>query len=200
MTLRPLREWWRELDEVTDLGPVVRRYFVIGAFDGALTVLGIMIGAYAALAGRPNPGGFVIAVSISASIALAISSMVGAYEAERIEKKLHRHSIERAMLVGLSEEHRSAFRTAALVSAAVHGVAPVIAALIPVVPFFFMEFQTATIVATLLTLGFLFTLGAYLGSLVRERIVFTGLRFIATGLGTAAILWVFGTFGVHVLP
>jgi len=140
MTLRPLREWWRELDEVTDLGPVVRRYFVIGAFDGALTVLGIMIGAYAALAGRPNPGGFVIAVSISASIALAISSMVGAYEAERIEKKLHRHSIERAMLVGLSEEHRSAFRTAALVSAAVHGVAPVIAALIPVVPFFFIEF------------------------------------------------------------
>jgi len=200
MTLRPLREWWRELDEVTDLGPVVRRYFVIGAFDGALTVLGIMIGAYAALAGRPNPGGFVIAVSISASIALAISSMVGAYEAERIEKKLHRHSIERAMLVGLSEEHRSAFRTAALVSAAVHGVAPVIAALIPVVPFFFMEFGTATIVATLLTLAFLFTLGAYLGSLVRERIVFTGLRFIMTGLGTAAILWVFGTFGVHILP
>jgi predicted membrane protein (TIGR00267 family) len=200
MTLRPLREWWRELDEVTDLGPVVRRYFVIGAFDGALTVLGIMIGAYAALAGRPNPGGFVIAVSISASIALAISSMVGAYEAERIEKKLHRHSIERAMLVGISEEHRSAFRTAALVSAAVHGVAPVIAALIPVVPFFFMEFGTATIVATLLTLAFLFTLGAYLGSLVRERIVITGLRFIATGLGTAALLWVFGTFGIHILP
>ena len=169
MTARPLREWWRELDEITDLGPIVRRYFVI-------------------------------AVSVSASIALAISSMVGAYEAERVEKKLQRHSIERAMLVGISEEHRSAFRTAALVSAAVHGVAPVIAALIPVVPFFFVEFQTATIVATLLTLAFLFTLGAYLGSLVRERIVFTGLRFIATGLGTAAILWVFGTFGVHVVP
>jgi len=200
MTARPLREWWRELDEITDLGPIVRRYFVIGAFDGALTVLGIVIGASAALAGRPNPGGFVIAVSVSASIALAISSMVGAYEAERVEKKLQRHSIERAMLVGISEEHRSAFRTAALVSAAVHGVAPVIAALIPVVPFFFVEFRTATIVATLLTLAFLFTLGAYLGSLVRERIVFTGLRFIATGLGTAAILWVFGTFGVHVVP
>ena len=47
MSLPRMAEWWRELDEVTDLGPVVRRYFVIGAFDGALTVLGIIIGAAA---------------------------------------------------------------------------------------------------------------------------------------------------------
>jgi predicted membrane protein (TIGR00267 family) len=159
-----------------------------------------VIGAAAALSGRPNASGFVIAVSVSASIALSISSVVGAYEAERVEKKLHRHSIERAMLVELSAEHRSAFRTAALVSAAVHGVAPVIAALVPVLPFLVMDFATATIVSTLLTLLFLFALGAYLGSLVRERIVITGLRFIATGLGTAALLWVFGTFGIHILP
>jgi predicted membrane protein (TIGR00267 family) len=200
MKLGGFGEWWRELDEVTDLGPIVRRYFVIGAFDGALTVLGIVIGAAAVVSGHPNPGGFVVAVSVSASIALSISSVVGAYEAERVEKKLHRHSIERAMLVEISAEHRSAFRTAALLSAAVHGAAPVIAALIPVLPFVLLDFPTATIVAIVLTLAFLFGLGAYLGSLVRERIVITGLRFVATGLGTAAILWLFGALGLQAIP
>jgi len=35
----------------------------------------------------------------------------------------------------------------------------------------------------------LFAMGAYLGSLVRERIVYTGLRFIGAGLLTALVLW-----------
>src|SRR2546425_7896294 len=199
MSIGRIQGWWRELDEVTDLGPIVRRYFVIGAFDGALTILGIVIGAGASVGARAGSG-FVIAVSASASIALAISSVVGAYEAERVEKKLHRHSIERAMLTEISAEHRSAFRTAALVSAGVHGVAPVIAALVPVLPFVFLEYGTAVVVATVVTLAFLFGLGAYLGSLVRERIVVTGLRFVATGLGTAGILWALGHLGGNVLP
>lgn len=198
--LKRWREWWRELDEVTDLGPIVRRYFVIGAFDGALTVLGIVIGAAATIGDRASSRGLVVALSVSASIALAVSSAVGAYEAERVEKKLHRHSIERAMLVELSEEHRSAFRTAAFVSAGVHGVAPIIAALIPVVPFLGMGFWPATVTATVLTLVFLFALGAYLGSLVRERIVVTGLRFAATGIGTALILWALVTAGLSFVP
>src|SRR5256712_9305337 len=201
MSFRQMREWWRELDEVTDLGPIVRRYFVIGAFDGALTILGIVTGAAAlTVGGRPGNTGFVLAVSASASIALAVSSVVGAYEAERVEKKLHRHSIERAMLVELSQEHRTAFRTAALVSAFVHGIAPIIAALIPVVPFLLAGFWTAGMASILLTLAFLFALGAYLGSLIRERIVITGLRFVATGLGTATLLWALGTAGLTLVP
>ena len=200
MSIGRIQGWWRELDEVTDLGPIVRRYFVIGAFDGALTILGIVIGAGASVGARAGSG-FVIAVSASASIALAISSVVGAYEAERVEKKLHRHSIERAMLVELSQEHRVAFRTAALVSASVHGVAPIIAALVPVVPFLLLpDFWEATVIAIVLTLAFLFALGTYLGSLVRERILITGLRFIATGLGTAALLWALGTLGFRFVP
>ncbi len=198
--LQSWREWWRELDEVTDLGPIVRRYFVIGAFDGALTVLGIVIGAAVAVGDTAGNKALVVTVSASAAIALAVSSMVGAYEAERVEKKLHRHSIERAMLVELSEEHRSAFRTAALVSAAVHGVAPVVAALFPVVPFLVLGFWPATVTAAVLTLAFLFGLGAYLGSLVRERIVVTGLRFAATGIGTALLLWTLGKLGLAFVP
>ncbi len=184
----PWRQRVREYSEITDLGPIARRYFVIGAFDGALTILGIIVGASAAGVGESDKA-LVLTASLSAAIALAVSSAVGAFEAERVEKKIDISSLERAMLTRLSEEHKGAFRFAAYASALVHGVAPLIAALPPVLPFLFLPFSQATLVALVLTLAFLFAMGAYLGSLVRERIVVTGLRFIAAGLLTAAVLW-----------
>src|SRR3989304_4102996 len=132
MAFHGLRERWREVAEITNVGPIARRYFVIGAFDGALTVLGIVIGAATTLEDAPASSQFVVIVSFAAAVALAISSTVGAYEAERVEKKMRSHSIERAMLVELSREHKSAFRAAALYSAGVHGIPPMLPAPLPI--------------------------------------------------------------------
>ncbi len=184
----PWRQRIKEYSEITDLGPIARRYFVIGAFDGALTILGIIVGAVASGVGESEKA-IVLTASISAAIALAVSSAVGAFEAERVEKKLDIRSLERAMLTRLSEEHKGAFRFAAYTSALVHGVAPLIAALPPLVPFLLLPTGEAAIAAVVVTLLFLFAMGAYLGSLVRERMVYTGLRFIGAGLITALILW-----------
>ncbi len=188
MERAPWRQRFREYSEITDLGPIARRYFVIGAFDGALTILGIIVGAAASGAGdaqRP----IVLTAAVSAAIALAVSSAVGAFEAERVEKKLDIGTLERAMLTRLSEEHRGAFRFAAYASAFVHGVAPLVAALPPVIPFLLLPSAEAIPVAVVVTLAFLFAMGAYLGTIVRERIVYTGLRFVAAGIATAMILW-----------
>jgi len=133
-----------------------------------------------------------LSASFGAAIALAVSSAVGAYEAERVEKKLDIRTIERALLARLSEEHREAFRFAAIVSALVHGVAPLIAGLLPVIPFLLLDARTAAIAAIVTTLVILFVLGVYLGNLVRERVLVTGLRFAAAGIGTALILWFLG--------
>ena len=146
------------------------------------------MGAAASGAGDAERG-LVLTASVSAAIALAVSSAVGAFEAERVEKKLDIGTLERAMLTRLSEEHKGAFRFAAYASALVHGIAPLIAALPPVVPFLLLPFQQAIPVAVAVTLVFLFAMGAYLGSIVRERLVYTGLRFVAAGLATAAGLW-----------
>jgi predicted membrane protein (TIGR00267 family) len=191
MDLRAWRRRLRDYDEITNVGPIIRRYFVIGAFDGALTVLGIIIGA-SAFGTLEQHKALVLSASFGAAIALAVSSAVGAYEAERVEKKLDIRTIERAMLARLSEEHREAFQFAAILSAIVHGVAPLIAGLLPILPFVFLDARTATVVAVVITLVILFLLGAYLGNLVRERVVVTGLRFAAAGIGTAAILWLLG--------
>lgn len=191
MVLRAWRRRLREYDEITNVRPIIRRYFVIGAFDGALTVLGIIIGA-SAFGDLEAHKALVVSASVGAAVALAVSSAVGAYEAERVEKKLDIRTIERAMLARLSEEHQEAFRFAAILSAIVHGIAPVIAGLLPVLPFLFLDAGTATVAAVVITLVILFALGAYLGNLVRERVLVTGLRFAAAGIGTALILWLLG--------
>src|SRR5439155_1573613 len=103
--------------------------------------------------------------------------------------------IERAMLARLSEEHKEAFQFSAILSALVHGIAPLLAALLPIIPFAFLDFRDATIAAILVTFVLLFVIGAYLGNLVRERVIVTGLRFVAAGLGTAVLLWLMGAAG-----
>ena len=191
MARGPWRTKLKEYSEITKVGPILRRYFIIGAFDGALTILGIILGAAAVQAGEEHKS-LVLAMSFSAAIALSISSLVGAYEAERVEKKINQTSLEHAMLAELGETHRQAFTFASLASAGVHGVAPLIAALVPVVPFLFMPFVDAVWISITITLCVLFAMGAYMGNMAKEHVVFSGLRFAAAGLITAIILWLLG--------
>jgi len=191
MVRDPLRERIKEYSEITNLGPIIRRYFIIGAFDGALTVLGIVLGSMVAGAGEEHKY-LTIALSISAAVALAVSSLVGAYEAERFERKVNQMSMERAMLTELSEKHKNAFRFATWAGAGVHGVAPLFAGLIPVIPFLVLPFWDAAWVSLITTFGVLFAIGAYLGGLAKERVIFSGLRFVAAGLATAIIVWLMG--------
>ena len=192
MGIRRWRQRVRDYADITNVGPIVRRYFVIGAFDGALTILGVIIGASVAGAETHE----IHAASFAAAIGLAVSSGVGAYEAERVEKKLDQYTLERAMLTKMSEEHRDAFRFAAVVSALVHAAAPLVAALLPVLPFLFLDRGSATVAAIVVTLVLLFTIGTYLGRLVRDRFFLTGLRFVAAGAGTAILLWLIGPLAI----
>jgi len=181
----------RTYSEVTNLGATARRYFVIGAFDGALTILGVILGA--AAAGHLTVE-VVLSAGIGGGIALAISSTVGAYEAERIESRLTRMDIEKAMLCDAREsEYVDVLRMSAIVSAIIHGIAPLVAALVPIVPFLFFDPRTAAVVSITITLAFLFVMGFFLGKVAREGMALTGLRFVLVGIATALIIvFIFG--------
>jgi predicted membrane protein (TIGR00267 family) len=172
--------------EMHDLLPIARRYFVIGAFDGALTIMGVILGAYAAGALTKN---LVLVAGSATGIALSVSSAVGAYEAERIESVIQHRGLERAMLSTVKGTRKESAKIGNLASAFVHGIAPLIAALIPLIPFFFMPPLDAMVVAIVITIAFLFVMGSYLGSLIKEMIFYTGLRFVAAGLVTAIIVF-----------
>jgi len=175
--------------EISNVLPIARRYFVIGAFDGALTILGVILGAY--VVGELSKS-LVITAGVAAGIALAVSSAVGAYEAERIESALKHRDLERAMLCEVEGTRTDAIKFSNFASALVHGIAPLLAAFVPLTPFFFMEPEEAMVPAIILTLSFLFVMGAYLGSLKKEMIIYTGLRFVLAGLATAILLFLLG--------
>ncbi len=172
--------------EMHDLLPIARRYFVIGAFDGALTIMGVILGAYAAGALTKN---LVLVAGSATAIALSVSSAVGAYEAERIESAIQHKEIERAMLSTVKGTRKESAKAGNLASAFVHGIAPLIASLVPLIPFLLMPEIDAMVFAIVITIGFLFIMGAYLGSLIKEMIFYTGLRFVAAGLITAIIVF-----------
>lgn len=180
---------------LTKSGAIARRYFVIGAFDGALTILGVILGAYVS-EGHTHPElakQLIIGAGFAGGIALAVSSTVGAYEAERVEHVLSHKSLEKAMLRPVEGTRKEAMRVSVSISAIVHGIAPLLAAFVPLIPFFFMDLDTAVVTAIMMTIGFLFFIGAYLGSLIKEMIIYTGLRFVIAGLGTAILLILIGT-------
>lgn len=197
MKMSRLKESLRELKylfELTRSAAIARRYFVIGAFDGALTILGVIIGAYIAQS-RVDPEmarQLIIAAGMAGGIALAVSSAVGAYEAERVEHILSHKNLEHAMLSSVDGTRREAMTVSILVSAIVHGVAPLIAAIVPLVPFFFMPLHEAVVAGIVITMVFLFALGGFLGSLIKETFIYTGLRFVIAGLATAIILILIG--------
>lgn len=180
--------------ELTRSGTIARRYFVIGAFDGALTILGVILGAYVT-EGHAHPElakQLILGAGFAGGIALAVSSTVGAYEAERVEHMLNHQQLEKAMLRPVEGTRKEAMKVSITVSALVHGIAPLLAAFVPLVPFFFMALDPAVVTAIGLTIGFLFVLGAYLGSLIKEMIIYTGLRFVIAGLGTSIVLILVG--------
>lgn len=180
---------------LTKSGAIARRYFVIGAFDGALTILGVILGAYVA-EGHLHPElarQLILGAGFAGGIALAVSSTVGAYEAERVEHVLSHKNLEKAMLRPVEGTRKEAIKVSIGLSAIVHGVAPLMAAFVPLIPFFFLPLDAAVVTAIGMTIGFLFVLGAYLGSLMKEMIIYTGLRFVIAGLGTAIILILIGS-------
>src|SRR3989442_1992344 len=97
MDLGPWRRRIGEYDEITNVGPIIRRYFVIGAFDGALTGLGIIIGAYAVGAAETHKA-LILSASIGAAGALPVSIPIGAYEPQPVQKKLVILTIGQTML------------------------------------------------------------------------------------------------------
>ena len=174
------------------LGAIARRYFVMNAFDGALTMLGILTGAY--LTGRQDVS-LIIHAGFGASIAMAMSGMTGAYMTEKAERKKELQELEDAMLTDLNDSvYGRANRFAPLFTALIDGISPALAAVLILSPFILVDkgvvgFQEAFSTSMAVTVATLFLLGAYLARISRESALSYGLQMVAAGLATATIIF-----------
>lgn len=168
---------------------IARRLFVMNAFDGVLTIMGVVLGAY--LSGVQDSG-FVITAGVGGSIAMGISGMSGAYMAERAERMRDIRKLESAMLRDLDGTHVvRAFRTASIVVALVDGLSPAIAALLLISPFFvvpLISMSAAAMLSLALGLAVLFLLGLFLARISEEVALISGLKMLLVGVLTIIVV------------
>ncbi len=188
-------ECWKLYWRVTELGSLTRRYIVIGAFDSALTIVFIVL---AALVGvllfgvlvDPFEVNIIVRAGLSAAVGLAISSGWGAYEAERVERKREIQHLEQQMQRTMDScMVDSAVKFATTWASFIHGIAPLPAAIFPLIPLilFLGDFITASVISACVTMLFLFFLGMWMGRLAKANVLTGGFRMVLAGLITAAI-------------
>ena len=179
---------WKEYHKISEVGPISRRYFVMNAFDGALTILGVVIGAYVAGILEPMP---IISAAIAGSIAMGVSGVSGAYMTEKAERTKKLKDLEKAMLSDLKNGlHHKSYRFATIFAALVDGFSPAIAAMFVVSPFFLVNLaiisvETAFLACIFLTPAVLSSLGVYLAKISDESMIKYGAQMLLVGCITA---------------
>ena len=181
---------WKRYHKISGVGAITRRYFVMNAFDGALTMLGVVIGAYVANVLNPT---VIISAGIAGSIAMGTSGMSGAYMTEKAERTKKLKELEKAMLTDMKNSlHDKAHRFATIFAAVVDGISPAVAAMIVISPFFFaqygiIEVEIAFFACIALTLILLLSLGIYLAKISDESMIKYGIQMLLVGLITAGL-------------
>lgn len=175
---------------------IARRYFFTNGFDGALAMLGIIMGFYAS---HDVAIPVVINACLGAAIALAVSGISSAYVSEAAEREKELRELEQALVGDLeATAHARAARLIPLIISAVNGFAPLLLGLLIMLPLWLSEagvplplapLPSAIVVAFLV----LFMLGAFLGTVSGRFWLWSGLRMLAIALLTAGlILWLEG--------
>jgi predicted membrane protein (TIGR00267 family) len=173
----------------SSIGPIARRYFVSNGFDGALTGVGVTVGAY--LSGVTS-GLTVISIGLGAAVGLCTSGVWSVWEIERAEMRAEIQETEDAMLADLSDTHVEREKMSnQVVNALMSGLGPLIGLILPLIPFLFegsvFSLLQATVVSVAVAVGVLFTFGAYMASISRQRWYIAGIRMGLAGIVVAII-------------
>lgn len=184
---------FRKYMKVTKLGEIARRYFVMNAFDGVLTMLGILVGSF--LSGSTDVK-LIINAGIGASVALGMSGVTSAYMTEKAERVRELKELEDAMLLDLEDTlHGKAGKFASVFTAMINGVSPAFAGLLVLSPFLLVSqglipFKLAYVYSMGATVLVLFGLGAYLAKISEQSKIKNGVLMVFVGLLTALVVFV----------
>ena len=173
--------------EVTGATKILRRYFAMNAFDGAMTSMGVVIGAYLSHIHAPRS---IIGVILTSGVAMMVSGFSGTYMTESAERNHSLNELEDAMLVDLDDTiYGKAGRFVSIFAAIVDGSAPFLASIPAVIPFLLpvMAIQTMFIASSVASLLTLFALGIYLGTISGENIFYSGAKMVISGIAVAII-------------
>jgi len=182
----PVRKLIKEIRKylrISNAAGILRRYFVMNAFDGALTIFGVILGAFAA---EISEFSLVVSIGLATSVAVGVSGIWAAFLTEAAERRRELKTLERSLhrkLKGTDIE--KAFRTTIYFTAAVNGISPFIAALVILVPFIIappgIDANIVYYLSFLMAAAIFVLLGIYLGRISRENIVLSAIKLLLAG-------------------
>lgn len=170
---------------------IARRYMVVNGFDGALTMMGLIVGFKLSGTGDLR---LMIGACLGAAVALAVSGVSGAYVSESAEKRKELQELEQAMVGDLTGSiHERAARLLPLVIAFVNGFSPFLVSLLIIAPLVAAHLELPLPLAPLdfsLIVAFcvLFVLGVYLGVISGGRWIWGGTRALFIAIVTTAMI------------
>ena len=193
--LKRMLERISEYNEIAEIGEIARRYFAMNAFDGVLTIIGVLMGHYAA--GVDDPV-IVVTTGLTTSFAIGISGLWGSFLTESAERKRGIDEISRSTLTDQNgSKIGKASRFAAVAVAIIDGVSPFVASIVVLIPFFFANLFNNIHYVYYVAIGFallvLFALGMFLGKISKQNLIIMGLRTLAAGLVSILISTLLGT-------
>ncbi len=164
---------------------IARRYFVMNSFDGALTILGVIIGMYTT---GVNDARIVVISCIGAAVAMAVSGIWGAYATEHAERMRALKNLERHMLRDLGESRigREA-KLMSLLIALVNGISPLLVSILIITPFILSQIglfpiDIAFYLCISLVLLILFLVGMLVGKIGADGMIKSGAKMVLAGL------------------
>jgi predicted membrane protein (TIGR00267 family) len=193
----PFREFLgriREYDSLVDIAEIARRYFAMNAFDGVLTIIGVLMGNLTARVEKPQ---IVVSTGLATCVAMGVSGLWGAYLTETAERQRDLEELSQYTLVDLNESRIGRASRAAVVTVAlVDGLSPFLAALIVLVPFFVDSLFSSITLVYYTSLGIalltLFSLGIFLGHISRGNLILFGVKTVIAGLISILISFLLG--------
>ena len=174
----------------SDSAEYPRRYAVMNAFDGVITILGIILGSK--LLGSAGAGQ-IVAAGVGALTAMGVSGASGTYITEMAEQERKIKELQDAMLTNLEGTILvKAHREAAVISALVDSAAAIFAGLLAITPYFltvagYLSEMIAFYSSLIISLFLLFILGVFLGRVASRSLLFSGLK--ALGIGCLTLLF-----------
>ena len=185
----------RTLVEISDSREIMRRYFVVNGYDGALTMLGLIMGFYVS---EHTELAVVITTCLAAALALGMSGVSSAYISEAAERRRTLTELEKAMVSSMEQSHhaRAAVWIPWLV-ALVNGLAPLLIALVIITPLWLahaglvlpVEPLPAAMTVALLSIFFL---GVFLGRVSGTFWLWSGLQSMLVALLTLGLIYLIG--------
>jgi predicted membrane protein (TIGR00267 family) len=185
----------KTLLEISHSKEIMRRYFVVNGFDGALTMLGLIMGFY--VSDRVELT-VVITSCLAVALALGMSGVSSAYISEAAERRRSLAQLEKAMASSLNESHHAQAATwIPWLVALVNGIAPLLISSIIIIPLWlarggmvlaFDPLPAAMVVALVIT----FLLGIFLGRVGGTFWLWSGLQSLAVALVTVGLIYLIG--------